>query len=56
MSQRLTASISLSFGSTRLDSGLTSTSATARSRLSALSAIGWVMKTRGRVTTASLLS
>ena len=33
--------------STRLESGLTSTSATARSRASALSAIGWVTKTRG---------
>jgi hypothetical protein len=51
MSQRLTASISLYFGSTRLESGLTSTSATCRSRVSALSAIGWVTKTRGRLTT-----
>ena len=33
MSQRFTASISLSFGSTRLESGLTSTSATARKPL-----------------------
>ena len=53
MSQRFTASISLSFGSTRLESGLTSTSATSRSRASALSAIGWVTKTRGRLTTSS---
>src|SRR5215207_2086471 len=51
MSQRFTASISLSFGSTRLESGLTSTSATMRSRANALSAIGWVTKTRGLLTT-----
>ncbi len=51
MSQRFTASISLSFASTRLESGLTSTSATSRRRASALSAIGWVTKTRGRLTT-----
>src|SRR5436190_16128953 len=50
MSQRFTASISLPLGSTRLESGLTSTSATSRNRFSALSAIGWVTKTRGRVT------
>ena len=56
MSQRFTASISLSFGSTRLESGLTSTSATARRRASALSAIGWVTKTRGRLTIFSLPS
>src|SRR5258708_2183296 len=51
MSQRFTPSMSLSFGSTRLESGLTSTSATTRSRANALSAIGWVTKTRGLLTT-----
>src|SRR5262249_23168412 len=49
-----TASISRSFGSTLLESGLTSTSATTRSRANALSAIGWVTKTRGLLTTAPL--
>src|SRR4029078_8390557 len=51
ISQRFTAAIRLSFGSTRLESGLTSTSAMARSRARALSAIGWVTKTRGLLTT-----
>src|ERR1041385_8541085 len=51
MSQRFTASINLSFGRTLLESGLTSTSAAMRSRASALSAIGWVTKTRGLLTT-----
>ena len=50
MSQRFTASISLALSSTRLELGLISTSATARSRFSALSAIGWVTKTRGLLT------
>jgi hypothetical protein len=48
MSQRFTASMSLALSSTRLPSGLTATSATARRRANALSAIGCVTKTRGR--------
>src|SRR5271163_530462 len=55
MSQRFTASTSFALSSTRLESALTSTSATARKRASALSAIGWVTKTRGRATTGSLV-
>ena len=38
---------------TLLESGLTSTSATSRRRASALSAIGWVTKTRGLLTLTS---
>src|SRR5580698_6773675 len=52
-SQRLTASISAALSSTRLESGLTSTSAMARKRAKAVSAIGWVTKTRGRATIIS---
>ena len=50
MSHLFTASISFFLSSTRLESGLLSTSATSRTRSSALSAIGWVTKTRGRGT------
>ena len=45
----------LALSSTRLESGLTSTSAISRNRLSALSAIGWVTKTRGRAKAGSLI-
>ena len=56
MSQRFTASISLALSSTRLESVLISTSATARSRFSALSAIGCVTKTRGLLTILLLIA
>ena len=49
MSLRATPAHRSALAITLLESGLTSTSATARRRANALSAIGWVTKTRGRL-------
>ena len=48
-----TAAISARWGIIRLSSGNTFTFASARNRLSALSAIGWLTKTRGLAVTAA---